>query len=981
MSITAKVKKRVIDTGRIFDVLVQGENRSHTIIFAIPNETLEPQVGTTIDLKDCYFYLLYKRKGDETTQVPLLLDKTYDSTTDTISASFEPTSYFTEKEGGMDIQVFACSDAQTFDIADVDLDDVALWTTFNAQISIAKSQLKNSQTIVADDMFIKGVAVMTEILDSAEGEADDAEEFASDAEEFAKGTRSDGRPVTHGTDNAKYYSEHASASSSSAAGSSTDAYTYKLGAEAARDKAEDWATKTNGKIDNIDYSAKHYAFEAKASEQNASEWAERETAVETGKYSAKHWAEQAHAEFTALDTYVDETLKPALDGYEETKEGELDTYTATKKAELDTYEGTKETELNTYTGTKKTELDIYTGAKKTELDSYVANTNKPALDSYTNNTLKPALLAYEQTQEGTLNTYTGTKKSELDSYVENTTKPSIDDYIEDEKKPEIDAYIEQQAGQFGDDVTALKGNVAALDKRVSNLEESLDVITEIDYPDSTYGTGEVPPNKSKYAEVTKLRGVSRVNNQQLGSANATTDFCLFSDGVWTLNKTVADPRTAIKIIPLVSGHKYLFSYVLKTGTMTDIFRLYSSGTGYIDQLFGSSSRAWVFDCTSSSNYEINVMVASSTTINITFTLICTDLNVYFNTSDLSFLGATDSAKLATIQQKYPELLIPSDYNAGSLVDTMYSAVEAQGVNIWDEVARDGYLLANGTFASGYGTTASANYIPVKPSTSYYLKVPYDIVYYGSRIAWYDADKSLISVRDNNNAVITSPSNAFYMRFNTSSLYGTTYKHNIQICLNSLPDAVKTTYHPNMTDTLTLPEPVTLKGAGSVADTDELNVEVLVDGVKVNRRRQTMRIGTYTFTGNEIWAQSGSCYICQTALPNAWHPSSTNYYWLANIQHNYLLVNNWQNLDSGADGIGLTFNDAKIIISGTAYANRANLVGTKLNYELAEESVTLLDPIYDPFIQVEGGGTIKPVQSQETKIDSAMTVTYVNKITE
>lgn len=208
MSITAKVKKRVIDTGRIFDVLVQGENRSHTIIFTIPNETMEVS-GTEIALKDCYFYLLYKRKGDAVPQIPLLLTKAYDLSTDTISASFEPTSYFTEKEGALEVQIFACSTDESFTTVDVDIEDIALWTTFTAQISISKSQLKNSQTIVAEDMFTKGIAEMSAFLDSAESEADNAKDY--------------------------------------------------------KDLAKDWATKTGSTVDGTNYSSKQYALNAKAS--------------------------------------------------------------------------------------------------------------------------------------------------------------------------------------------------------------------------------------------------------------------------------------------------------------------------------------------------------------------------------------------------------------------------------------------------------------------------------------------------------------------------------------------------------------------------------------------------------------------------------------------------------------------------------------------------------------------------------------------
>lgn len=323
MSITAKVKKRVIDTGRIFDVLVQGENRSHKIIFAIPNETMEVS-GSEVFLKDCYFYLLYKRKGDAVPQIPLLLTKTYDLSSDTISASFEPTSYFTEKEGALEVQVFACSTEESFITGDVDIEDIALWTTFAAQISISKSQLKNSQTIVAEDMFTKGIAEMSAYLESGSEEEDAAEEFASDAEEFAKGTRSDGETVPHvstsSTDNAKAYKnlakDWATKTGAPVEGTELSAKGYALVAEQRSQEAEayalgtkngtpvpafadknakDWATKTGSTVDGTNYSSKQYALNAKdwASKFNDVDPSDTDP-VEDGNYSAKKYAYEAN---------------------------------------------------------------------------------------------------------------------------------------------------------------------------------------------------------------------------------------------------------------------------------------------------------------------------------------------------------------------------------------------------------------------------------------------------------------------------------------------------------------------------------------------------------------------------------------------------------------------------------------------------------------------------------------------------------------
>ena len=99
------------------------------------------------------------------------------------------------------------------------------------------------------------------------------------------------------------------------------------------------------------------------------------------------------------------------------------------------------------------------------------------------------------------------------------------------------------------------------------------------------------------------------------------------------------------------------------------------------------------------------------------------------------------------------------------------------INQWDEQVRNGYYdVSTGEFVSNSAYICSANYVKIKPSTSYYFKCPVN-----GGVAYYDSNKSFISrVVVNANTVFTTPSNAHYLRFNPYDSYGTTYNHDISI---------------------------------------------------------------------------------------------------------------------------------------------------------------------------------------------------------
>lgn len=549
------------------------------------------------------------------------------------------------------------------------------------------------------------------------------------------------------------------------------------------------------------------------------------------------------------------------------------------------------------------------------------------------------------------------------------------------------------------ETTALQQKTNALQKQIDNITEAEDLLSEVDYAN---GENAVPANVSEYAEVSVLKGVGRIANN-LGKAINSTNWepysstyanISFADGVATVswNASASSSGTFLygfkqkSPYNIYAGHRYLLSY-----------EIYSSkDLKYVDE---SIKGAYIGPapapiCEANKWTKIAYVVSASANNSTRTSLIypnynqsfvegdyyrvrnyiLTDLTQYFSSDpsvDVSTLTITD------IQQRYPQLLEPRAYNAGSIVDITYSAVKSVGKNLVSGyVAQEGFWNTDGWQATA-GIKSSVK-IPVRAGATY-IGSFYDKQ--GNRIndlvyTPFVNEDDAKPTRLVTNSTITLTGDEKYLavrNYSPQSSYITANNYEYQLEEGSSA----TSYTPYQTDTLTLPSPVTLRSAGSVADTDELNVEV--DGVE--KRRQTGRVGSYTFTGQETWNayagsdsiffleglpakyEVGSMVVCdglagKTAGTGSSYPNESGIIWLQDASDYPRL---YVKIASGQDVNTVT-------------------QGFSIRYPLADPVVTLSDPITDPFIQVEGGGTIKTVQSQSPKIDGAMTITYVNKVT-
>lgn len=113
-----------------------------------------------------------------------------------------------------------------------------------------------------------------------------------------------------------------------------------------------------------------------------------------------------------------------------------------------------------------------------------------------------------------------------------------------------------------------------------------------------------------------------------------------------------------------------------------------------------------------------------------------------------------------------------------------------GVNQWDEEWELGvYNQTTGAKEPSTTQIRSKNYIPVLPSTNYYVLVPSGVF---CRRFFYNGNYDFVSTSvDRGDTTITVPNGCYYMTFQLGSEYGTAYNDNISV---NYPSTV-TTYSP------------------------------------------------------------------------------------------------------------------------------------------------------------------------------------------
>ena len=417
---------------------------------------------------------------------------------------------------------------------------------------------------------------------------------------------------------------------------------------------------------------------------------------------------------------------------------------------------------------------------------------------------------------------------------------------------ELEQGLEQTYGDVKDDLE--KGNLTpALSDNITPYSDESGNLQTVPFvmQGTGCGNGENVIDTGSFAQLKEKRGNSVVVNQWVNKAifvstqevNGVT-FTNNGDCSWTVNGTLTDTKANLSIIPsgsaipLINGNKYLIAMFGYKGTQD--FAFYSNTYGYdygarnvVANIFTSTTNvgSWW-------NLRFNGEIGD--TINERVYPVIINLTQWFSSNDRipSYLlshpedfGRYYSGSLA--------------YNAGTIVNSNARYLKTIGRNQWDEQWEVGrYDLTTGEKTNVNGLR-SKNYIPVIPNTSYAFRHPSGTAF---RVLFYDSGNNFISAPDviNTNTsynTFTTPSNACYMNFYSTQI--TSYSNDITISIYYEDESGYNQYYPyeelDNVDTGT----EVLRSAGSVYD------------VKKPSGKITRYVGSYTFTGNEEWAWSGS----------------------------------------------------------------------------------------------------------------------------
>ena len=397
--------------------------------------------------------------------------------------------------------------------------------------------------------------------------------------------------------------------------------------------------------------------------------------------------------------------------------------------------------------------------------------------------------------------------------------PEVNDHDGDidNLKDRMDS-AESNIGSLAGDVTQLQYDLGQAEGNINALG-----ISKLDKPENTGDVGDVivkTATGTEYQPVAPFNPNGTYPGATVGTAvsakslenvsedsGATQDEPFFFQATATENNTAETPTAPTFELKKLKGNTIVYNQLVDGVNLT-----YPTISGH---------KYWVY-ISATNNITIVTSAGTAITVSDAQKDKIVDITRWFNGSIPQAI--LDDPTVFPINY-YDDTLT---YSAGELKNCSCTELKTVGFNQWDEESELGYYnTTTGLPVSSTTTIRCKNAIVVLPSTDYYFcctSYANDVF----RILWYDADNEFISANSNNsdtNKVITSPSNARYMRFYCSTTYGTTYNHDI--CINLHWDGERDgTYEPYTPHTY--PMVYSGKSAGTAYD------EKLPDGTEITR---------------------------------------------------------------------------------------------------------------------------------------------------
>lgn len=573
------------------------------------------------------------------------------------------------------------------------------------------------------------------------------------------------------------------------------------------------------------------------------------------------------------------------------------------------------------------------------------------------------------------------------------------------------------------DASDLKDAISFNRKRIENLEQKSGSVVDVDYPEySVYG--EVPTGKAKNAIVSKLRGVSVAYNQQTKNG----DFSDVSGGVvayWAIgsNASMSVSNNVATLTPadssisgnrfisnvnnnVISGHKYLVTITHKNESAFSVVlrKNYDAGNSVSATVPVSASSF------SRTGYILNPsFTGDSCSLQVVFDgipqvqvtdIFRHDLTQMFGPSVADYLYSIEQATTGAGVALFKALVSAQDksHETGRLVSTTYESVGSRGKNLVKmrttdstqnmlsvTVNADGTLNAHGTPTANTTITIGGNgselidliYLGGTFTMSLY-NATYDASSFNVSIGYYEGNTLKFIIP---NQTVTIP---FGSRYNGFVLFVTSGNSvnvdNFTVQLER--GSTATSYSPYDTlDTMPLPTSVTLRGilkvdnGNLVVDGDEYEPET----GEIERKYNKITINASDITATSVGTNGQGYHYVKTNITASdaleqISADSSQY----GITSNGFKVIRTGNYWGANDSISVTSSNGIFIISSFETVDEFKaLCPITVVYQLATPtSDTPLDPVLDPTIKTEGGGTISTEQTNDPAIVSALEMTYM-----